>query len=73
MSSGHELAASNTPSNEGPTLGWALRRAGLGLMILLVAVAAAACLLYAGIEPERGDVSAQVARQTTLTGSLPGR
>jgi hypothetical protein len=35
-----------------PTLGWALRRALLGLFILVVSVAAAASLLYASIDPE---------------------
>jgi hypothetical protein len=35
-----------------PTLGWALRRALLGLFILVVTVAAAASLLYASIDPE---------------------
>jgi len=35
-----------------PTLGWALRRALLGLLILFVSVAGAACLLYASIDPE---------------------
>lgn len=35
-----------------PTLGWALRRTLLGLLILFVFVAAAASLLYASIEPE---------------------
>jgi hypothetical protein len=34
-----------------PTLGWALRRALLGLFILVVSVAAAATLLYASIDP----------------------
>jgi hypothetical protein len=34
------------------TLGWALRRAALGLLILLVAVALGAWLFYASIEPE---------------------
>lgn len=75
MSNAHEFPASNPTSVAGPTLGWALRRAGLGLMILAVTVTAAACLLYAGIEPDRADASEQVARQTTTTstGSLPAR
>lgn len=34
------------------TLGWALRRAALGLAILLVATGFAAWLLYASIEPD---------------------
>jgi hypothetical protein len=35
-----------------PTLGWALRRTLLGLLILFVSVTGAACLLYASIDPE---------------------
>jgi hypothetical protein len=34
------------------TLGWALRRAALGLLILSVTIAAVAWLFNAGIEPE---------------------
>jgi hypothetical protein len=34
------------------TLGWALRRAALGLAILLAAAAFSAWLLYASIEPD---------------------
>jgi hypothetical protein len=34
------------------TLGWALRRAALGLLILLVGVGAVAWLLNASIEPD---------------------
>jgi len=43
-----------------PTLGWALRRTLLGIFILAVSVAGAACLLYASIDPEdeaQGDCS----------------
>jgi len=36
---------------QAPTLGWALRRALLGLFILVVSVATAATLLYASIDP----------------------
>ena len=35
-----------------PTLGWALRRTLLALVILVVSVGGAACLLYASIDPE---------------------
>ena len=38
-----------------PTLGWALRRTLLGLLILFVFVVAAASLLYASIEPEEAQ------------------
>jgi hypothetical protein len=34
------------------TLGWALRRAALGLLILLTAAGLSAWLLYASIEPD---------------------
>jgi len=34
------------------TLGWALRRAALGLLILLTVAALSAWLLYASIEPD---------------------
>jgi hypothetical protein len=39
-----------------PTLGWALRRALLGLFILAVSVATAATLLYASIEEPQPPV-----------------
>ena len=35
-----------------PTLGWALRRTLLAIIILLVSIAGAACLLYASIDPD---------------------
>jgi hypothetical protein len=38
-----------------PTLGWALKRTLLAILILFVAVAGAACLLYASIEPEEAE------------------
>jgi len=41
-----------------PTLGWALRRAALGLLILLVMVVLAAWLFYASIEPDEAVASA---------------
>jgi hypothetical protein len=43
------------------TLGWALRRAALGLLILLVMVVLAAWLLYASIDPD--EAAASVANQ----------
>ncbi len=36
----------------GPTLGWALRRTLLALVIMVVAIGGFACLLYASIDPE---------------------
>jgi len=50
------------------TLGWALRRAALGLLLLIVIVTLGAWLLWAGIDPDEasaagapggGEVSAQ--------------
>jgi hypothetical protein len=35
-----------------PTLAWALRRTVLGILILFVSIAFAACLLYASIDPD---------------------
>jgi hypothetical protein len=49
-----------------PTLAWALRRTLLGIVILVVFIAAAASLLYASIDPdEDGDA-------TSSTGALSG-
>lgn len=44
-----------------PTLGWALRRAVLGVTIMLLGVAGAACLLYFAIDADaeaRADTAA---------------
>ncbi len=50
-----------------PTLGWALRRTLLGIVILIAFVAGAASLLYASIEPDAEDVPAA----TSSTGASP--
>lgn len=51
----------HTSSNGRPTphisLGWALKRALLGIMILVVMFGGGAWLLYATIEPDRADAS----------------
>lgn len=76
MGGAHEISASNQQSVSGPTLAWALKRAAMGLVILMVTVTTAACLLYAGIEPEIVDanpLAAGQARQVTVTGTLPDR
>jgi hypothetical protein len=39
-----------------PTLGWALKRTLLAILILAVTIAGAACLLYASIEPDEEAV-----------------
>ena len=41
-----------------PTLGWALRRTLLALIILVVSIGGAACLLYASIDPDEDTVPA---------------
>ena len=77
MSGAHDISATTEPAVGGPTLAWALKRAALGFAILLVTVTTAACLLYAGIEPDRADAGPQIARQGAIgsatTGSLPGK
>lgn len=52
-----QTAPEPSPSMQQPppqlmTLGWALRRAALGLFILLTAAGLSALLLYASIEPD---------------------
>ena len=41
------------------SLGWALRRAALGLLMLLVMVVLGAWLLYASIDPDEASASPQ--------------
>lgn len=50
-----------------PTIGWALRRAILGLTIMLVGVAAAACLLYFAI-----DADSEARADTAGAAQAPG-
>ncbi|MGD9669657.1 MAG: hypothetical protein AB7U75_11445 [Hyphomicrobiaceae bacterium] len=72
MSGAQDISVSKENSASGPTLSWALRRAALGVAILMVTVTAAACLLYAGIEPDRAEASSEIAGQASPlpTGSL---
>jgi hypothetical protein len=42
----------------GPTLGWALRRTALAIVILVVAIGGFACLLYASIDPDEESAPA---------------
>jgi hypothetical protein len=46
------LSLEPQPKPQLATLGWALRRAALGLLILLVATMLGAWLFYASIEPD---------------------
>jgi hypothetical protein len=39
------------------TLGWTLRRAGLGLLILAAMIVLGAWLMYAGIEPDEASAN----------------
>lgn len=52
-----------------PTLGWALRRAALGIFILTFAIAGAAWLFYASIEPV--DANSAPARLVAPAQDLP--
>lgn len=47
-----EVRAAQAVPQHGATLGWALRRAALGMAILTVTVSALAWLMYATIEPD---------------------
>jgi hypothetical protein len=42
----------NVVALRAPTLGWALKRTLLAILILAVTIAGAACLLYASIDPD---------------------
>ncbi len=72
MSGAHDISVSDQNKVAGPTLSWVLRRAALGVAILLVTVTTAACLLYAGIEPDRAEASPEIVHQVghLPTGSL---
>ena len=50
MSAPSGLSVEQRPEPQLATLGWALRRAALGMLILLVAVTLGAWLFYASIE-----------------------
>ena len=52
MTSSQVSAGQHAAVRAMPSLGWALRRAALGIVIMTVAVTAAACLLYFTIDPE---------------------
>jgi hypothetical protein len=56
-----QMSTTTTPSRvegqdvvalKAPTLGWALRRTLLGIVILVFSIGGAACLLYASIDPD---------------------
>lgn len=52
-----------------PTVGWAVRRAALGLAIMLLGVAGAACLLYFAIDAD-SEARADTAGATQSPGSF---
>lgn len=65
-----------TQKISGPTLGWVVKRALIGMTILSVAVATFAYLLYAGIEPDRAEAAdppAQIATQAKPSESVNTR
>lgn len=54
------------------SLGWALKRAALGLLIMAIGCGGAAWLLYASIEPDQAD-AAVFSSQATLEVSQPAK
>jgi hypothetical protein len=52
-----DIAVQVQPQPQLATLGWALRRAALGLLILMVMVVLLAWLFYAGIDPDEAAAS----------------
>lgn len=52
-----EITLDIEPRPQLATLGWALRRAAFGLLILLVMVVVAMWLFYASIEPDEAAAS----------------
>lgn len=63
----HDNAAATMPVQVASrlTFGWALRRAMLGILILVVMFGGGAWLLYSTIEPDRADAS-ETARSDTV-------
>jgi hypothetical protein len=55
------------------TLGWALRRAALGVLILAVTVGTVAWLFNAGIEPDATTGSPASHSEYALPSSLPSK
>ncbi len=73
MNSAHEISVSRQPAVvAGPTWLWAVKRAALGMAILMVAVTATACLLYASIEQDRAEAGQQIAERPATTASAQG-
>jgi hypothetical protein len=66
---GHDVGAA-VVAVQAPTLGWAIRRALLAIVILLVSIAGAAFLLYASIDPgEEGWPTAEPQERVELSGT----
>lgn len=58
MTGAPELAITQQPQHVAQlTWAWALKRAALGLAILTVMITVFACLMYAGIEPDRAEAT----------------
>ncbi len=69
VTSGQDADA--TKPRHGATLGWALRRAALGLLILTIAVGTFAWLLYATIDPDPAEAGQNATQNATMTQATP--
>jgi hypothetical protein len=67
--SGIPHASSDIQQPQIATLGWALRRAALGLALLFVIVAVGAWLLWAGIDPDEAAAADGAGPSQVVTGS----
>jgi len=56
-----------------PTLGWALRRTALALLILVVAIGGFAWLLYASIDPDEESLPAAKPASHAVPSNSTGR
>jgi len=75
MSTTVRVEGTDVAALRAPTLGWALRRTLLALVILVVAIGGFACLLYASIDPDEDSLpaakSAPHAVPSNSTGHAP--
>lgn len=73
MTGAPELAITQQPQHvESLTWAWALKRAALGVAILTVLVTVLACLMYAGIEPERAEATPHKISSGSVMPASPG-
>lgn len=67
-----ELMISQEPQTvAGFTLGWALKRAVLGLLIMMIGCGSVAWLLYASIEPDRADAAVLASQSSVEPATQP--